>query len=133
MTEKKIYIDGTKTREAIDEMTGKSQSMRQLCMEKGLHPESLNRACINGFGSPKIIMKYMRAGIPVILSDRPVPSRLRREHSRGGAAKVPAGEQIDFEAIYPKQFETIKNSETRKMRDILIRHLTEIIKELKEI
>ena len=133
MTDKKINIDGVKTRESIDEMTGKSQSMRQACIERGLHPESLNRACINGYGSPKIIMKYIRAGIPVVLSERPVPCRLRKEHSRGGASKVPAGEQIDLEAIYPNQFETIKKIDAREMRDIIIRHLTELIKELKEI
>ena len=135
MTENKIYINGIETRKQIDAIYGKSQSMKKACNERGLKPETLNRACLNGYGSPSTITKYMQAGIPVVLSSAPVPSRRRREHSRVASAgdRIPAGEQINLEAIYPKQFETIKNTEAKQLRDIIIKHLTAMIEDLRRI
>ena len=131
---KKIYINGIETRRQIDIMAGKSQSLRRTCEEKGLKPEALNTACLKGYGSPEIIQKYLIKGIPVVLSDTPVPSRKRKEHTRGGpAAKVPAGEQISLETISPKAFETPEAKRIKAIKELTIRTLETYIEELKKI
>ena len=129
-----ISIDGVETRRQIDKAAGKRESMKALCKEKGLTPEALNRACLLGYGTPKIITRYMQAGIPVVLSEKPVPSRLRREHSRGGAAsRVASGEQISLETINPKAFETPEAKRINEIKELTIRTLEAYIEELKKI
>lgn len=131
---KKIYIDGAETRRQIDIMAGKAQSMRSTCEAKGLKPEALNRACLRGYGSPEIIQRYLIKGIPVVLSDRPVPSRRRREHTRGGAAAMlPAGVQISLETINPKAFQTAEAQRIDAIKELTIRMLETYIEELKKI
>ena len=130
MTEKKIYIDGEQTRRRLEQQAG---SIKEACEKKGITSEGLNKICRDGCGTAKMINKYSEAGITFVYSNRPVPSRRRAEHTRGGASKVPEGEQIDLLTVYPKQFETIKNTEAKMMRDIIIKHLTALITELKDI
>lgn len=132
-TKNVIFIDGIKTRQAIDEMVGKKEGATKLCIEKGISNGTINRICRDGYGTPEAVKRYKDAGFPIIESNRPVPCRLRREHKRSKVGKIPAGEQIDLGTIYPKQFETIKNTEAKIMRDIIIKHLTALITELKEI
>ena len=131
---KKIYIDGAETRRQIDIMAGKQQGLRRICEAKDLKPEPLNRACLRGYSTPEIIQKYMLAGIPVVLSDRPVPCRRRRKHTRGGADEMlPAGVQISLENINPKAFETPEAKRIEAIKELTIRTLEAYIDELKKI
>ena len=132
----KIFIDGAETRRQIDELAGKKRSMRRVCEEKGLNPEALNNACIKGYGSPKIIQRYMTAGIPVILSERPVPCRIKREKRRnraGTEAMPPAGVQISLGNIIPSAFETPEAKRIDAIKELTIRTLEAYIDELKKI
>lgn len=130
----KIFIDGAETRRQIDKLAGKNRSMRRFCEERGLHPEALNNACIKGYGSPKIIQKYMTAGIPVILSERPVPCRIKRERNRVGTAEMPpAGVQISLGNIIPNAFETPEAKRIDAIKELTIRTLEAYIDELKKI
>lgn len=127
----RIYINGIETRQRIDEITGQKRSMRKFCEAKGLAPETLNEACLKGYGTPITITKYIQAGVPVVLSDTPVPSRLKRERSKASA--TPKGDQIMMETVYPKAFGNIQNTEAKQMKDVIIRNLKNLIEELEKI
>ena len=131
-TKKIIFVDGIQTRKAIDEMAGQREGATKLCNERGVSNGTINRICRDGFGTPESIKKYKDAGFPIIESNRPVPCRKRKEHTRNNTAKVPAGEQINLETIYPKQFQTVKVTE-RTLVNIIIKHLTALIEDLKKI
>lgn len=132
-TKKIIFVDGIQTRKAIDEMAGQREGATKLCLEKGVSNGTINRICRDGFGTPASIKKYKDAGFPIIESNRPVPCRKRREHTRNNTAKVPAGEQIKLETIYPTQFQSIEVTEGMLVKNIIIKHLTALIEDLKKI
>ena len=77
-----IFIDGKKTRKACDYQAGEPHGITKLCQEKGLSPVTLHEICRNGYGTFKTVKIFMDAGIPIVKSPLPVPSRLVREHSR---------------------------------------------------
>ena len=149
---KLIFVDGAKTRETIKKIAGKG-GMSKLCKEKGVSQPVLSDICINGFGTEKTIRKFMAAGIPIITSDRPVPSRTKKEFTRG-EKKAPeepkkelfrlGGELIEVDPIGPyrkeaRQPEQISfedftgETKIRQMKDIIIKGLTNIINELQKI
>ena len=76
------FIDGKATREAIEKITGTKKGLVKICKSKGLPQSTLSRICINGYGDPKIIDRYIEAGIPIIRSNKPIPSRASKEYTR---------------------------------------------------
>ena len=131
--DQKIFIDGIETRRQIDELAGKKQGMKAFCESKGVHSETLSQYCRNGYGSPKVIEKYMRAGIPISLSSRPIPSRMKKAHKRNNKEDIKHGEQIGIESIFPEELKKAQIIEEAQLKDILIRGLQSIIEELKRI
>ena len=76
------FVDGKATREEIEKITGTKKGLVRLCKSKGLPQATLSRICINGYGDPKIIERYIEAGIPIVRSNRPIPSRTNKEYTR---------------------------------------------------
>lgn len=157
-TKNYIFIDGKQTRKACDYQAGGPHGITKLCQEKGLSPVTLHKICRDGYGTFRTVKIFMEAGIPVIKSTRPAPSRLVREHSRvyrkGEAPKVTEEKQENLfklgdeyiempepevpekhqdEEISLEEFVGKTPEETTKlkqMRDVIINGLTEIITEL---
>ena len=76
------FVDGKATREAIEKITGTKKGLVKICKSKNLPQATLSRICINGYGDPKIIDRYIEAGIPIVRSNKPVPSRTNKEYTR---------------------------------------------------
>ena len=76
------FVDGKATREEINKITGTKKGLVKICKSKGLPQSTLSRICINGYGDPKIIDRYIEAGIPIIRSNKPIPSRASKEYTR---------------------------------------------------
>lgn len=150
---KLIFVDGAKTRAAVKQINGKG-GMAELCKQKGVSQPVLSDICINGYGTEKTIRKYMAAGIPIIISDRPVPNRTKRPFTRGQKTEaekpvkeyfklgeelieIDAGDiQKKVERHQPKQisFEDFTGeTKVKQMKDIIIKGLTNIINELNKI
>ena len=140
MSTKRIYIDGQETRRRIGEMAGKAHGVRKICMERGLAKETVNQIIRKGYGSPATIDKCIKAGIPIKISDRPIPCRAKREHSRNDTKN-------DYEKLaeelkknpprlmipQPKQISIEDLAEAEQIKEILINGLTAIIEALKKI
>lgn len=91
-----IFVDGIKTREAVDIKAGRKRGMVGLCKAAGVSQPVLSDICIKGYGTPKTIRKMQEAGIPIIFSPTPVPSRIAREYKKG-KNREPASEDIQKE------------------------------------
>ena len=76
------FIDGKATREEINKISGTKKGLVKICKSKGLPQSTLSRICINGYGDPKIIDRYIEAGIPIVRSNKPIPSRASKEYTR---------------------------------------------------
>ena len=157
-TKNYIFIDGKQTRAACDYQAGEPHGITKLCQEKGLSPVTLHEICRNGYGTFKTVKIFMDAGIPIVKSTRPVPSRLVREHSRvyrkGETPKATEEKQENFFKLGDELIEMPKEKKPEKhqpedisledfigktkeetgkvkqMRDVIIKGLTEIITEL---
>lgn len=153
----RIYINGVETRRKVDDLGGKRQSMRAVCIAKGIEPTTLNSICIRGYGQAETISRLIKAGIPVVLSDRPVPSRLKKLRSDSGVAKAVPEEQKKelfklgdeiIEVVTPANIPSIPKerhpeqisfedftgeTKVKQMRDIITKGLTAIINELNKI
>jgi len=128
----KIYIDGVATRKAIGEMAGRKDGIDSVCKAAGLPSEPINKACLNGYAYANVITKYMKAGIPIVISGEPIPSRVKVRHARKSPEKKP---EESFE-ILPIQLsiDNIKEiTATDLLKDIMIKKFGEIIEELKKI
>jgi hypothetical protein len=146
MSTKRIYIDGQETRRRIGEMAGKAHGVQKICMERGLAKETVNQIIIKGYGSPATIDKCIKAGIPIKISDRPIPCRANREHSRNDNKNDTKNEYEKLvEALklkknpprlmipQPKQISIEDLAEAEQIKEILIDGLTAIIEALKKI
>lgn len=79
----KIYIDGIKTRQKIAEETGKANGIEIMCREKGVCPQTVNRICVNGYGTQRLVIDLIKKGIPLEVSTKPVPCRVKKEYTSG--------------------------------------------------
>lgn len=132
----KIYIDGVETRNAIGKIAGRKNGIDKVCKAAGLPSEPINKACLNGFAYPDVVNKYMKAGIPVVISGKPVPSRVKIRHTRKAREGVENPEDKKAPEREPVQITLDNYKEVTRielMRDLLITKLTEIIEELKNI
>ena len=91
---KRVNIDGEKTRNNIDKITGRKNSLTPYCKEKGLAPTGLVQMCIDGYGTEKQVNKYLAAGVPIVVSAEPVPSIRAKRKPKGQP-----GEQITIDGI----------------------------------
>lgn len=160
-TKNYIFIDGKQTRKACDYQAGGPHGITKLCKEKGLSPITLHEICRNGYGTFKTVKIFMDAGIPIVKSTRPVPSRLVREHSRvyrkGEAPKVPEEKQENLFKLGDELIEmpepdvaekhqqeeisledfigktTEETAKVKQMRDVIIKGLMQIVIELNKI
>jgi len=145
MNNKKIYIDGQETRRRIGEMAGKAHGVRKICMERGLAKETVNQIIRKGYGTAETIDRCIKAGIPIKISDRPIPCRAKREHSRTKRPEltlqdcgIKTEEQhwinLPFKpATDPQRQITLDEIQNSEMKELLIRHLTALIEDLKKI
>lgn len=138
-TRKIIFIDGIKTRAEIKKISGKG-GMTELCRRLGVSQPILSDICIHGYGSEKAIKKFKSAGIPIIISDKPVPSRQVKEYTKKKltakaeglvmkAEEIPFGRQLSLETLKP----AVHQTEAQVINEIIIRHLTELTEELKTL
>lgn len=162
-TKNYIFIDGKQTRAACDYQAGEPHGINKLCQEKGLSPVTLHSICRNGYGTFKIIKIFMDAGIPIVKSTRPIPSRLIKEHSRvyrkGEETKAlekpekqenlfklgdeliempepEVAEKHQQEEISLEDFigkTTEETAKVKQMRDVIIKGLMQIVIELNKI
>lgn len=113
-TKNYIFIDGKQTRAACDYQAGEPHGITKLCQEKGLSPVTLHKICRDGYGTFKTVKIFMDAGIPIVKSTRPTPSRLIREHSRvyrkGEAPKVTEEKQENLFKLGDEYIEMPGNS-----------------------
>lgn len=151
MRERKlIFVDGIKTREAVDRKAGRKRGMVEICKAAGVSQPVLSDICIKGYGTPKTIRKMQEAGIPIIFSPTPVPSRIARTYKKGknrepvaediqkeNAKKepmlLPTGKTMKATVNFEKQISFEDYTGAAQMKDILIKGLTAIIEELKKI
>lgn len=139
MSKKRICIDGQETRKRIGEMAGKVNGVRKICMERGLAKETINQIIRKGYGSAETIDRCIKAGIPIKISDRPIPCRARKEHSRNNTKRdIEKLKKILKEPILvtveePRQMRIEDLTGTEQIKEILINGLTAIIEELKKI
>lgn len=140
MNNKKIYIDGQETRRRIGEMAGKAHGVRKICMERGLAKETVNQIIRKGYGSPATIDKCIKAGIPIKISDRPIPCRAKREHNRTKRPELTlqdcglqdCGIKTEPVPEPPRQIR-IEDIQLSDIKELLISHLTALIEDLKKI
>lgn len=160
-TKNYIFIDGKQTRAACNYQAGEPHGINKLCQEKGLSPVTLHKICRDGYGTFRTVKIFMDAGIPIVKSTRPGPSRLVREHSRvyrkGEALKVTdekqenlfklgdeliempepevaekhQQEEISLEDFIGKTTE--ETAKVKQMRDVIINGLMQIVIELNKI
>lgn len=155
------FVDGKATREEIEKITGTKKGLVRLCKSKGLPQATLSRICINGYGDPKIIDRYIETGIPIVRSNRPIPSRTNKEYTRAWRKakdlseneslhiKIPefSAEKIvgtitvhePFEPIpstekkEPKQMTIDDLTQAEQVKELLITHFTALIEDLKKL
>lgn len=135
-----VFIDGERTRAAVDEMAGQKEGMTKVCKEKGISTTTLNKICREGYGNLDTVNRYINAGIPIKTAKRPVPCRIRRKHRKTKRPELTlqdCGLQdcgIKNEPVPepPRQIrlEDIQNSD---IKELLISHLTALIEDLKKI
>lgn len=153
MNTKMIYIDGQETRRRIGEMAGKAHGVRKICMERGLAKETVNQIIRKGYGTAETIDRCIKAGIPIKISNKPIPCRAKREHSRNDAKKLTMEQKLcsgskkeydTFKKLFrdnppkieipqPRQISIEDLAEAEQIKEILINGLTAIIEELKKI
>ena len=156
------FVDGKATREEIEKITGTKKGLVKICKSKGLPQATLSRICINGYGDPKIIDRYIEAGIPIVRSNKPVPSRTNVEYTRAYRKakdlseikslqnKIPevSAEELKgtitvheplkaFPSIEklapPKQITIEELTQAEQVKELLITHLTALVEDLKKI
>ena len=151
------FVDGKATREAIEKITGTKKGLVKICKSKGLPQATLSRICINGYGDPKIIERYIKAGIPIVRSNKPVPSRTNVEYTRAYRKEqnpeapaenksrqsilpeVSANDLKGFLTMQPppkgemKQLSIEDLTEAEQIKELIITHLTALIEDLKKI
>lgn len=152
------FVDGKATREEIEKITGTKKGLVKICKSKGLPQATLSRICINGYGDPKIIERYINAGIPIVRSNKPVPSRTNKEHTRAWRKekdlseieslqiKIPeaSAEEIKKAVLSrplpiiempapPKQLTIEDLTQAEQIKELLITHYTALIEDLKKI
>lgn len=157
------FIDGKATREEINKISGTKKGLVKICKSKGLPQSTLSRICINGYGDPKIIDRYIEAGIPIIRSNKPIPSRASKEYTRAWRKakdlseidslqiKIPDGcsaEELrgtiikvsnplnpipSIEKKGPKQMSIEDLTQAEQIKALLITHYTALIEDLKKI
>lgn len=132
---RRVNINGIETRNRLGAMAGKANGIRQISRDTGIPSETLNQICRLGYGAPETINRCIKAGLPIVISDRPIPCRAKKEHGRIDTDRKPRGERIP-EA--PKPSETrkqisIDDIETAAIKELLICHLTELIEDLKKL
>lgn len=131
-TRQVLFVDGIKTRAAIDRMAKQPEGLTKLCKEKGISNGTLCKICRNGYGTPESIRKYQEAGIPICLSSQPVTSRRRKEHTRNDSKKE---NKLTFKPApeNPRQLTLDDISRAEEIKELLISHLTALIEDLKKI
>lgn len=138
-TRQVLFVDGIKTRAAIDRMAKQPEGLTKLCKEKGISNGTLCKICRNGYGTPESIRKYQEAGIPICLSSQPVTSRRRKEHTRNDNKKENnlsvRADSLTFKPSpeNPRQLTLDDISRAEEIKELLISHLTALIEDLKKI
>lgn len=157
------FVDGKATREAIEKITGTKKGLVKICKSKNLPQATLSRICINGYGDPKIIERYINAGIPIVRSNKPIPSRTNVEYTRAYRKekdlseieslqiKIPDGcsaEELrgtiitaheplnpipSIEKKGPKQISIEDLTQAEQIKALLITHYTALIEDLKKL
>lgn len=149
------FVDGKATREEINKITGTKKGLVKICKSKGLPQSTLSRICINGYGDPKIIDRYIEAGIPIVRSNKPIPSRASKEYTRAWRkAKDPqttmpevSAEELkgtitiheplkpftSIEIEKPKQITIEELTQAEQIKTLLITHYTALIEDLKKL
>lgn len=137
-TRQVLFVDGIKTRAAIDKMAGQPEGLTKICKEKGVSNGTICKICRNGYGTPESIRKYQEAGIPIYLSSQPVTSRKRKEHTRNDSGKKEARafgitDPVKQPESIPRQMTLDDIGRAEEMKELLISHLTALIEDLKKI
>lgn len=155
------FVDGKATREEINKISGTKKGLVKICKSKGLPQSTLSRICINGYGDPKIIDRYIEAGIPIIRSNKPIPSRASKEYTRAWRKakdlseieslhiKIPevSAEELketitvhapfisipSIEIKEPKQISIEDLTQAEQIKELLITHYTALIEDLKKL
>lgn len=155
------FIDGKATREEINKITGTKKGLVKICKSKGLPQSTLSRICINGYGDPKIIDRYIEAGIPIIRSNKPIPSRASKEYTRAWrkakdlseieslqinipevsaeelkgtiTVREPLNPIPSIEKKEPKQISIEDLTQAEQIKALLITHYTALIEDLKKL
>lgn len=131
------FVDGKATREAIEKITGTKKGLVKICKSKDLPQPTLSRICINGYGDPKIIDRYIEAGIPIVTSNSPRPSRTKVEYTRAyrrdGSGNKPEQKAIEQAVNTAKQLRIEDLTGAEQIKELLISHLTALIEDLKKI
>lgn len=153
-TRKIIFIDGIKTREEVDKKAGRKRGMVDLCKQLGVSQPVLSEMCINGYGTEKTVRRYMDAGVPIVISQRPITSRTAKAYKKGKnrmpdpEAATKEGYCLELRNIDETQkqqlVETIKRNPphqisieditgAEQIKELLISHLTALIEDLKNL
>ncbi len=130
----KIYIDGVETRKEIGKLAGRRDGIDKLCKAAGLPSEPINKACLNGFAYPEVVNKYMKAGIPIVISGTPVPSRVKVRHTRKKATENTETEQKPLQLEFDNfGIQTREITKADIIKDIMIKHLKAMIAEIEAL
>lgn len=150
------FIDGKATREEINKVSGTKKGLVKICKSKGLPESTLSRICINGYGDPKIIDRYIEAGIPIIRSNKPIPSRAGKEYTRAyrkekdlkeiKSLQLKIKDEEELKNIVlsrpmpkieipvpPKQISIEDLTQAEQIKALLITHYTALIEDLKKL
>ena len=156
------FVDGKATREEINKISGTKKGLVKICKSKGLPQSTLSRICINGYGDPKIIDKYIEAGIPIVRSNKPIPSRASKEYTRAWRKakdlseikslqiKIPEVSAEELKGTItvheplkpipsieipatPKQLTIEDLTQAEQIKELLITHYTALIEDLKKL
>lgn len=144
MPERRININGIETRRQIDEMAGKKNGVTKISKQLGLAKETVNQICRKGYGAPETINRCMKAGLPIVISTKAIPCRVKKEHLRYDTRRAPRtkmqrtrtpelpirtpenqnkGKQISIEDL----------AIAEQVKELMISHLTALIEDLKKI
>ena len=124
----KVFIDGIKTREQIDVWAGRKNGIRRICEETGFSATVLNDACLTGEMTTFSFKKALERGIPVMISNKPIPCKRRERRN--------LDEEIPVSDHHPAQlnFEDVRDlTASEQMRDVIIKHLEAMIEDLRRI
>ena len=134
---RRVNIDGVETRRRLGEMAGKTNGIKQISRQTGIPSETLNQICRLGYGAPETINRCIKAGLPIVTSDKAVPGRARKEHPRYDWSRKPrTAKQQETKPIDLKEARkqiSIDDIETNAIKELLIHHLTALIEDLKRI